>query len=107
MDTFFDWIDCQDCTSALHNNPEGSKFFPKHQSLLFCKKYGNLIVPFYSVYKLDDSVDKEAQKALCKWTLLSKETNAKILLQVLAKTRNSTFQSLNKHNKEAQIWIMN
>ena len=98
-----DCIDCPDCISALHSNPEGPEFFPNHLSLLFCKKYGNLIVPSYSVYKVVDCVDKEARKALYKWAHLSKETNAKILLQVLAKTRNSTFQSLNEHSKETHI----
>ena len=98
-----DCIDCPDCISALHGNPESSEFFANHISLLFCKKYGNLIVPSNSVYEVVDCVDKEVRKAFCKWAHLAKETNGKIMLHVMAKTRNSTFQSLNEHSKENHI----
>ena len=98
-------IDCPDCVSALQSNSELSDFrnYQSHPSLLSCKKYGNLIVPSYSVYKVVDSVDKKARRALCKWAYLSKEANAKILSQVLTETRNSTFQSLSQHSRESHI----
>ena len=41
---------------------------------------------------------------MCKWAHLSKETNVKIVLQVMGKTRNATFQSLNEHSKETHIF---
>ena len=98
-------IDCPDCVPALQSNSESSDFryYQNHLSLLSCKKYGNLIVPSFSVYKVVDSVDKKARRALCKWAYLSKETNAKILSEVLSETRNSTFQSLSQHSKESHI----
>ena len=98
-----DCIDCLDCISSLYSNPEITEKFPNRLSLLKCKRYGNLVVPSSTVYKVVDCVDKEARKALCKWAHLSKETNAKLLMQVLTKTRNSRFQSLNQHNKETHI----
>ena len=69
-------IDCPDCVPALQSNSESSDFryYQNHLSLLSCKKYGNLIVPSFSVYKVVDSVDKKARRALCKWAYLSKET---------------------------------
>ena len=57
------------------------------------------------MYKVVDSVDKKARRALCKWAYLSKEANAKILSQVLTETRNSTFQSLSQHSKESHILV--
>ena len=60
-------------------------------------------MPFSSIYKVVDCVEKEARISLCKWAHLSKETNAKLLMQVLTKTRNATFQSLDQHNKETHI----
>ena len=44
-----DCIDCPHCISALHGNPESSELVVNYSSPLFCKKYGNLIVPSYNV----------------------------------------------------------
>ena len=98
-------IDCPNCVSVLQSNSESSDFcnYQNHLSLLSCEKYGNLIVPSFSVYWVVDSVDKKARRALCKWAYLSKETNAKILWEVLSETRNSTVKSLSQHTKESHI----
>ena len=98
-------VECADCVSALQSNSENGNDhnFQNHVSLLSCKRYGDLIVPSQSVYQVVNCVNKEAQKALCKWARLSKETNATILSNVLSKTRNSTFQSWIQHSKEAHV----
>ncbi len=50
-----------------------------------------------------DCVNKKARRALGKWAYLSKETNAKILSEVLQEKKNATLQSLSEHSKECHI----
>lgn len=61
-----------------------------------------LLIPSRSVYKVVDCVDKKACLAFCKWTSLSKETNAQILSDFLSTMRNNTIQR-SENSKECHI----
>ena len=99
-----EFIDCPDCAAALHVSSETAQSFHNgHLSLLSCKKYGELLIPSSSVYKVVNCVDRKARLALCKWASLSKETNAQILSDVLSAMKNDAFQSISEHSKECHI----
>ena len=103
-----EFIDCPECAAALHVSSEGNSIFHNgHLSLLSCKKYGELLIPSRSVYKIVDCVDRKVRLALCKWASLSKESNAKILSDVLSAMRNNTFQMISEHSKQCHILDQN
>ena len=48
-----EFIECPECVTALHGHPESTCGFNNgHLSLLSCKKYGELIIPSRSVYRV-------------------------------------------------------
>ena len=98
-------IDCSDCAEALYHNSDdsGDYGYQSNLSLLSCKRYGNLIVPSYSVFKVVSCVDKLARKELCKWTSFTNSVTSAITSSVLQKTRNSTFSSIQAHSMENHI----
>ena len=98
-------IDCSDCAEALYHNSDdsGDYGYQSNLSLLLCKRYGNLIVPSYSVFKVVSCVDKLARKELCKWTSFTNSVTSAITSSVLQKTRNSTFSSIQAHSMENHI----
>ena len=64
------------------------------QSLLTCNKYGNLLLPSYSVYKVVTCLDKLARRSLCKWSSSNKQDKLAIAMFVFKETRNTTFLSI-------------
>ena len=61
-------IDCPECAAALYNNSDTSISYVHTgaKSLLTCKKYGNLLLLSFSVYKVVTCLDKLARRSLCK-----------------------------------------
>ena len=98
-------IDCPDCVTSLYVNAETPEenTYNCHLSLLACKRYGRLMIPSKSVCKVVDCTDRKARRALCKWASLTKESNAKILSEVLSEMKNHTFESISDHSKEIHI----
>ena len=98
-------IDCPECAAALYNNSDTSisHFNTGAKSLLTCKKYKNLLLPSYSVYKVVTCVDKLARKSLCKWSSFNKQDKLAITMSVLKETRNTTFLPIHSHSKETHI----
>jgi len=47
-------VECPECAVALYHNSNssGDHGYQSHLSLLSCKRYGNLLVPSWSVYKV-------------------------------------------------------
>ena len=74
-----------------------------HVSLLSWKKFGNLLVPSTSTYKVVKVTDSVVRAELCIWQNLCNETNVKITAKVLQKTRNETFESISQHSKETHM----
>ena len=98
-------IDCPECTAALYNNSDTSISYVHTgaKSLLTCKKYGNLLLPSYSVYKVMTCLDKLARRSLCKWSSFNKQDKLAIAMSVLKETRNTTFLSIQNHSMETHI----
>ena len=97
-------IDCSDCAEALYSSGDSCNHgYQSHLSLLSCKRYGNLIVPSQSVFKVVSCVDKLARKELCKWASFPNSVTSAITSSVLAETRNSTFSSMQAHSMENHI----
>ena len=98
-------INCSDCVASLYVNSDNEEDSSNnsHVSLLACKRYGRLMIPSKSVCKVVDCVDRKARRALCKWASLTKESNAKILSEVLSEMKNSTFESISDHSKETHV----
>ena len=98
-------LQCPECASALYENVESSfnQTTIMHVSLLSCKKFGNLLVPSTSTYKVVKVTDSVVRAELCIWQNLCNETNVKITAKVLQKTRNGTFESINQHSKETHM----
>ena len=98
-------LDCPECAASLYQNSDssGDHAYRGHPSLLSCKRYGNLLVPSWSVTRVVQCVDKVARRALCTWSSISKETNIRITSEVLNETRNTTFTSLTDHSRENHI----
>ena len=98
-------IQCPECVAAFYDNsstPVGHDYLtPK--SLLFCKQYGNSILPSDSLYRVVSSVDKLARKSLCKWSSFTNQDKLAITMSVLEETRNTLFPSIQEHSKENHI----
>jgi len=62
-------VECPECVVALYHNSNssGDHGYQSHLSLLSCKRYGNLLVPSWSVYKMFEYVDKVSRTELCIW----------------------------------------
>ena len=75
-------IDCPECAAALYNNTYTSISYlhTAAKSLLTCKKYGNLLLPSYSVYRVVTCVDKLARRSLCKWLSFDKQDRLAITM---------------------------
>ena len=103
--TMLESLECPDCVVALHHNSDRSADhgYQSHLSLLSCKRYGNLLVPSWSVYKVIECVDKVARTEFCIWQCTSKEINAKITTAVLHEMRNITFLSLQEHSQQCHV----
>ena len=89
-------IDCPECAAALYNNSDTSISYVHTgaKSLLTCKKYGNLLLLSYSVYKVVTCLDKLARRSLCKWSSFNKQDKLAIAMSVHKETRNTTFLSI-------------
>ena len=98
-------IDCPECAAALYNNSYTSISYVHTgaKSLLTCKKYGNLLLLSYSVYKVVTCLDKLARRSLCKWSSFNKQDKLAIAMSVLKETRNTTFLSIQNHSKDTHI----
>ena len=98
-------IVCPECAAALYNNSDTSISYVHTgaKSLLTCKKYGNLLLLSYSVYKVVTCLDKLARRSLCKWSSFNKQNKLAIAMSVLKETKNTTFPSIQNHSKETHI----
>ena len=83
-------IDCPECTAALYNNSDISISYVHTgaKSLLTCNKYGNLLLPSYSVYKVVTCVDNWLEDHSANGHLLISKTN--LLLQCLYSKKPET-----------------
>ena len=98
-------LECPDCALSLYQTSDSSADhgYKSHLSLLSCKRYGNLLVPSWSVYKVVECVDKVARTGLCKWQCTSKEVNANITTTVLHEMKNVTFLSIQEHSQQCHV----
>ena len=98
-------IHCPECVAAFYDNSGTSvgHDYLNSKSLLSCKRYGNLISPSDSLYRVVTCVDKLARKSLCKWSSFTNQDKLAITMSVLEETRNTLFPSIQDHSKENHI----
>ena len=98
-------LDCPDCATALYQSSDSSNDYGYscNLSLISCKRFGNLLVPSWSVYKVVQSVDRIARRELCNWQGISSDMNKQIESKVLQDTKMSTFTSISEHSKATHI----
>ena len=98
-------IHCPECVAAFYDNSGTSvgHDYLNSKSLLSCKRYGNLISPSDSLYRVVTCVDKLDRKSLCKWSSFTNQDKLAITMSVLEETRNTLFPSIQGHSKENHI----